>query len=163
MDAFYRIEIAAKTDRGISSDTLDCLLGLSLNQTSCGRHSVIRADWTLTSGDVVVARGSSYDRYCCGGTFSRGVAARQIGSFQSEKGRRYVLEIQILEDGSALVTADPHLNIEEGGNISETGSVVDGLLLWPCGTALIFGVYLLVSAAIRSRKLNDIQIQQKMM
>jgi len=150
MSAFYRIEIAASTVKGIPSDTLDCLLGAAISPVSCAQHFVIRADWAVTSNGKVVAQGSSYDQYCCGNFFSKGVAARQIGSFHSEAGRRYVLQVRILEDGSALAVADPHLTIEEGGDVAETGSWVEGLLLLPCGTAVLFGLYLILSSLIHA-------------
>jgi hypothetical protein len=155
MSALYRIEIAARTDKGIPPQTLDCLLGGEINPAaSCAQQFVIRANWDITSQGRAVARGSSYDKYCCGNFFSKGLNARQIGSFHSKNGQRYVLDLQILKDGSALSGSDPHLVVEEGGDVSETGSVVEGFLLWPCGVALIFGTYLLISAAIRSRRSN---------
>ena len=151
MNAFYRLDIAARTNKGIPSDTLDCLLGGALDPKSCAQHFVIRADWILMSDGKTVAKGSSYDEYCCGNSYSNGVAARVIGSFHLEKRRRYSLGVQILEDGSALAAAEPHLMLEESGDVAETGSWVEWLLLLPCGTLIIFGLILIVLVSVRGK------------
>jgi len=159
MNAFYRIEIEAKTQAGIQSDTVECLLGAAFKESECARKSVLRAAWVLTNEGKIVEQGSSDDKYCCLNIFSNGVVAEQIGSFHNERGRRYGFQINFLEDGSALAAADPHLKIEEGGDLAETGSVVEGLLLLPCGTASLFGIYLLVSAVVRHSKSKSKQHQ----
>jgi hypothetical protein len=147
LSALYRIKIEANLNRGIPSDTIDCLLGTSSPQITCPVSSAIRADWVLTSNGRTVTQGATYGDYCCGGGgfYSKGIIGRQIGQLQTEKGRKYQLEVHFVQDGSALAAADPHLTIEEGGDYAETGSVIEGLLLLPCGTAFIAGLYFLGS------------------
>ena len=154
MNAFYRIEIAANSNKGIPFDTLDCLLGGASNPKSCTQRFVIHADWVLMSDGNTVAKGSSYDEYCCGNSYSNGVVARQIGSFHLERRRKYSLRVQILQDGSALAAAEPHLMVEEGGDVAETGSWVQGVLLLPCGTSTIFGMILLILVAVRRKPIR---------
>ena len=152
MNGFYRIKIEAKTQQKIPRDTVDCLLGTALHESSCSQASVIRADWVLTSDGKIVAQGASYEKYCCGSFYSNGRIGREIGSFHGGKGHQYGLDVNFLEDGSALTAADPHLNIEEGGDFSETGGLLLFVLLVPCGVLSIYGLYILASSAIRHRR-----------
>ena len=147
-NAFYVIQIEANTNRGIDFEKLDCLLGTSMKQKECSMPSVIRAHWILSSDNSIVKRGSSYEMYCCGSSYSNYTIGRQIGRFQTKKGVSYRFEITIEEDGSALAPANPTLVVEEGGDFAESGSWIEGLLLLPCGGACLVGIVLLVSSAI---------------
>jgi hypothetical protein len=109
VDALYDIEI--EVQKKIPFDTLNCLLGISINAGSKCQDtpSVVEATWTLFSGDQITARGTSSgsDGAVRGGlSISRG-----LGDFHGDNGRRYILELKFLKDGSRLAVCDPHLKV----------------------------------------------------
>jgi hypothetical protein len=105
----YLIEI--EVDRKIPFDTLNCLLGVEdIHPQSCtNTPSVLEASWVLWSQGVIAAQGSTASYR--GGAWSENTIARQIGSFESEKGQQYTLELIVLADGSRLAVGDPRLKV----------------------------------------------------
>jgi len=148
----YIISIEAK--KRIPFDTLNCLLGVSTDPgnvlgKTCNRPSVVNARWVLTSGGSVVSTGKSDDAPP-GGGWGNETIARTIGRFEGQGGRRYVLDVEFLSDGSALAVTDPHLKVEVTAAYYE--DVMWGSLLrfWPWVILAVLGLVLLVIAAIRS-------------
>jgi hypothetical protein len=113
LNALYIIEI--EVQKKIPFDTLNCLLGLGTSATSSAlqecpeRPSVVRTSWTLTSDGRTVASGSSDDDR--EGDWGNESISRILGSFRSEDGRRYVLDVNVLADGSSLVPGNPRLKV----------------------------------------------------
>jgi hypothetical protein len=64
------------------------------------RLSVVKASWTLTSDGRTVAGGSNDDERS--GAWDNDSISRLLGTFHSANGRRYVLDVDVLEDGSSL-------------------------------------------------------------
>jgi hypothetical protein len=96
---------------------LSCKIGISegpKDPVDCNNEPLIEADWTVSSGGHIVARGSSRDTvkdgYYKGDTFGR-----YIGSFKVNKHKTYVIDMNFTRDGSALAVADPHLLVSSGG------------------------------------------------
>jgi hypothetical protein len=117
LEALYLIEIGAET-KNIPSDTLFCLLGYKVEpryQAMCANTpSVVKGSWTLRSDGKVIASGSTEDESGNGeggAVTDRGIA-RVIGTFASEKNRPYVLDVDVLADGSQLAPGNPHLKVE---------------------------------------------------
>ncbi len=102
MNAPYTIMV--EVQKIIPFDTLNCLLGTSMAPMSTDLRdcpnvpSVVKASWILTSDGRVVAQGSS-DDYRSGAWMNDSIS-RELGHFQSERGRRYVLDVDVLADGS---------------------------------------------------------------
>jgi hypothetical protein len=73
-----------------------------------------------------------------------------LGSFDGEDGMRYVLDVEFLDDGSALAMADPHLKVEV------TAAFYDDALwgqldwFWPWVTVAFLGLVLLIADIARS-------------
>jgi hypothetical protein len=114
LNKLYTIEI--EVEKKIPFDTLNCLLGTSTGPTSSDlkecddKPSVVRASWVLLSDGHVVAQGTTDDQRR--GAWGNNTIARELGDFQSQSGRRYVLDVNVLSDGSALAPGNPHLKIE---------------------------------------------------
>jgi hypothetical protein len=123
----YEIQIEATKAPGMSD--LACLLGIGAEWPARGCHtnSVLRLSWELSSQGKIVSHGSSEQTDGGGGA---GVtdAFRDIGSFQARKNIAYSLEVKVLDDGSRLSAARPHLKICAGGTALETYLVLNGLI-----------------------------------
>ncbi len=112
LEAVYLIEIVADQKK-IPADSLFCLLGYKILDSSCpNTPSVVAASWILSSDGAVVARGSTKDKDSGGGTVMDDGIGREIGSFDSESGRHYVLDVDVLADGSKLATGNPRLQVQ---------------------------------------------------
>jgi hypothetical protein len=117
LEALYLIEIGAEA-KNIPSDTLFCLLGYKVDphhRALCANTpSVVKGSWTLRSDGQIIASGSTEDENGGGeggAVTDRGIA-RVIGTFPSEKNRPYVLDVDVLTDGSQLAPGNPHLKVE---------------------------------------------------
>lgn len=109
----YMVEIAADQNK-IPPDTLFCLLGYTQLDSQCpNTPSVVEASWVLSSDGAVVASGSSKGDDSGGGSVMDDGIARSIGTFHGENGRRYVLDVDILADGSKLASGNPRLQVQE--------------------------------------------------
>jgi hypothetical protein len=110
LHAVYLIEISAENDK-FPKDTLHCLLGYKFLDSDCAETpSVVKASWVLSSGGQMIAQGSSDGPG--GGAVMKDTIARVIGTFDSEEGCPYVLNVNILGDGSKLAPGHPHLKVE---------------------------------------------------
>ncbi|NLV43623.1 MAG: hypothetical protein GXY07_03885 [Candidatus Hydrogenedentes bacterium] len=104
MEGQYEIVLAV--ERNLPRDDLDDLLGGQPTLNSPG--SVVDLKWTLTSGNSIVASGSSRNEK--GGGWGQYVY-RTIGRFDGLPQTPYVLEVNILRDGSALAPANPRIAV----------------------------------------------------
>jgi hypothetical protein len=152
LNAPYTIEI--EVQKTIPFDALNCLLGMALTSTELkecrDRPSVVNASWILTSGGKAVARGSSNDYRS--GSWMNDSIARELGHFQSESGRRYVLEVDVLADGSALASGNPRLKVEAYPGYYETTMYQNLFILLATGALVLVGVVLLAISLIRKRR-----------
>ena len=80
--------------------------------------------------------------------YSTGEAFRTIGLFRGEKGRRYVLDIDVLADGSRLAVANPHLSVSAFDTTYESALVLSGVLRFVCATIGLLGVLLLATSIL---------------
>jgi hypothetical protein len=102
LDAIYLIEIAADQKK-IPPDTLFCLLGYTQYDSQCpNTPSVVEASWVLSSDGQILANGSTTGSRSAGGSVEADGIGRAIGSFDGEDSRRYVLDVNVLADGSKL-------------------------------------------------------------
>lgn len=144
----YLIEVVV--GRESDSEGVPCLIGFF----ECpGNPSVLSIAWSLSERGRVVASGSSdVDHAAFGGGTTMG---RELGGFQADKGR-YVLNLDVLRDGSRLNAGAPHLVIVEAGSAgadadSQRTSAFFVLLLFaPLGICLI-----LRSAILRRQEALD--------
>lgn len=112
----YRIDL--EVERNLPLDDLECLLDFPRAQNNRSPEPVIDIEWTLKSGNSVVASGSSRNEK--GGGWGQ-CLSRTIGRFDGVPQTPYVLETNILRDGSALAPAKPRivLNLHKDDLIRE--------------------------------------------
>ncbi len=157
-NAIYRIEI--EVQKAIPFDTLNCLLGTAIAATSTelqecrDRPSVVKALWVLSSDGQTVARGSTDDYRS--GAWSNDSISRLLGTFRSQSGRPYVLDLDVLADGSALGAGNPHLKVEVSPTVYETEIVESAILFFSMMVAVLIGVILLLVSFFRNRRTRNI-------
>lgn len=153
LNAPYTIGIEVK--KTIPFDTLNCLLGTAMphsSSTALGecpdRPSVVKASWILTSDGQTVARGSSDDHRT--GAWMNESIARHLGSFQGQSGRRYVLDLNVLTDGSSLDRGNPRLIVE--AVLDDVAySITSGIILLGTAALALVGIILMIVSWRRNR------------
>ena len=120
------IEVQPKSD----NKEIRCLLG-SRDEECNSTPSVLKVRWSLSDAGKSVAQSSNdIDQGRFG--WCRTIC-RELGSFFSAGSDHYVLDMDVLEDGSRLNAANPYLRIEErsglNGLFSEYGHWT-GVVLW---------------------------------
>jgi hypothetical protein len=152
----YLIEI--EVQKKIPFDTLNCLLGLGMSETSSALHectdrpSVVRASWRLTSIGQTIASGSADDERL--GGWGNESISRELGRFQSQSGRRYVLDVDVLADGSALAPGNPRLKVEVHPAIYEDDAVSSAIVLLLVGMLTLIGIILLSISFVQNRRVK---------
>lgn len=89
-------------------------MGIRDATLNCRSKPLIKMRWELWSDDELVSSGSSDDHYS--GGYQKGVFMRDIGAFQCSAGKKYLLVLDILQNGSMLEAAKPYLTVR----VSET-------------------------------------------
>jgi hypothetical protein len=154
INAPYTIEV--EVQKNIPFDTLNCLLGMTMAPRSTDLQecpdspSVVKASWVLTSNGQVVAQGSS-DDYRSGAWMNDSIS-RELGHFQSQSGRRYVLDVDVLADGSSLAPGNPRLKVEVHPEVYEGNIVWSYILFLAMGAVVLVGAIFLVVSFIKDRR-----------
>ncbi len=153
-DGPYTIEV--EVQKKIPFDTLNCLLGMSMATTSTaiqdcpGQPSVVKASWVLTSSGQVVASGSSDDYRS--GAWANDTISRELGHFQGHSGRRYVLDVEVLSDGTSLASGNPRVKVEIHPEVYEGDMVWSAMLFLGTVVLVLIGAILLAVSFVRSRR-----------
>jgi hypothetical protein len=138
MASAYPIGIAVDCPSNDDYETVQKMLGTGLYDASA---SVVGISWKLSSAGRTVEAGNS-DR-ASGGMYPW--TARNLGSFSVNKGK-YVLDLDVVQDGSRLNHCAPRLVVTENGDEREKNNARFGR-----GVPLVFlapvGIVLLVRAA----------------
>jgi hypothetical protein len=95
---------------------------------------------------VVIATGSSRDRRA--GTYSD-TSSKIIGQFEAEKGRRYTVLLDVLEDASELDRTNPRLVIETFPGYWEGTIILWQLMAYAGVVAVGAGLLLLLFVVVR--------------
>jgi hypothetical protein len=157
LSALFNIEI--EVQKSIPFDRLNCLLGMDLlGPRSSARPlgecpdqpSVVKASWVLTSDGITVASGSTDDGPRLG-SWRNDSITRQLGAFQSQSGRRYVVDVDVLADGSALRQGNPQLKVEVDSEYTKAFMVGNFLVFLGMGIIVLIGSAMLFISS-RGRK-----------
>jgi hypothetical protein len=155
MNAPYTIQVEVQKEK-IPFDTLNCLLGMSMALTSTelqdcpDRPSVVKASWVITSDGHTVAQGSS-DDYRSGAWMNDSIS-RELGRFQSRSGGRYVLDVDVLADGSSLAPGNPRLKVQVDSMVTEGYAVWGFILFLATGALVLTGAIFLFVSFLRNRR-----------
>lgn len=141
----YEISIEAK--KQIPFDTLNCLLGMSTPSERCDQQPVVKANWTVTSDGTVIAKGTSEAE--TGGAWANDTIAKQIGSFEGKRNRRYSLDVDFTVDGSVLRATDPQLVVQITSDFYEGAIFIGYFLFLGCSAVAVFGLLLLAASGAR--------------
>lgn len=153
-NALYDIEI--EVEKKIPFETLNCLLGTTMATRSTDlvecpdKPSVVKISWVLMSNGETVARGST-DEYRSGAWRNDSIS-RELGTFTSESGRYYLLDVDVLADGSSLAPGNPHLKVEVSPAVYEDEAVGGAILFLLCIVLVLMGVVLLLVWFFRNRR-----------
>jgi hypothetical protein len=110
---------------------------------------VVKASWTLTSDGRTVASGSSdEDR---SGDWGNDSISRILGSFHSENGRRFVLDVDVLADGSSLALGNPRLKVRVHPMFYEDVMVGGAVMSLTALVLVLIGGILLVISFVKNR------------
>jgi hypothetical protein len=150
--------IMINVQKTIPFETLNCLLGTASARASTDigdcpdRPSVVKASWVLTSDGQTVARGSS-EEYRSGAWMNDSIS-RELGDFQGQRGRRYVLDVDVLTDGSALAPGNPRLKVEVHPMVYEGHAVLSVFFFLATGVLELTGIALLFVASRKKPREN---------
>jgi biopolymer transport protein ExbD len=153
LQATYLVYV--QVDRKEDYQGTSCLLGI---ENCKDKPDVVKVAWTLLDDGRVMAQGqSSADHGKIGwGEF----VGRNLGNFYVNGGRHYVLQVDVLADGSRLKSADPHLVVENASNYSPYGEywqdeAYGDYAFWPILLILPVGMTLLL------RSISDLLAERR--
>jgi hypothetical protein len=104
----------------------------------------------LTSEGQTVAEGSS-DDYRSGAWMNDSIS-RGLGRFQSRSGGRYVLDVDVLADGSSLAPGNPRLKVQVDSMVTEGHAVWGFILFLTTGLLVLTGAVFLFVSFLRNRR-----------
>jgi biopolymer transport protein ExbD len=134
----YRIWI--EVERKFDYEGVPCLLGLAFSECE-NKPSVVKAEWSVSDGAKEVANGNSEGRGGQGGDVTMG---RNLGQFAAGESRHYLLNVDVLEDGSRLDAGHPRLKVQADSSPYReyesdwTNLVLLALVLASAGAAILF-------------------------
>jgi hypothetical protein len=148
----YTIRIEA--ERKLPHETLQCLLGIRdyVPEEQCKNIApALNITWTLLQDGQTIKTGSSAT--AVGGAYGNYTVANQLAWFDGKRGHHYVLDMDVLADGSALSVAKPKLRIGVDESVYE-GFIFMELLVfvWAIVGCLVGGAVLLGFSLSARRK-----------
>lgn len=140
-------EITVETKKRIPFDTLNCLLGMSMEPEKCTVPPVLKASCSVTSKGVVIAKGNSDTER--GGGWANDTIEKGICSFEGKRNRRYAVDLDFTVDGSALRPTDPYLVVAITSDFVEGSMWISFILLIACSAVALIGAVLLGVSGLR--------------
>jgi hypothetical protein len=138
--------IRLDVDPEVPARTMDAVLGigdLTSGKTEGGPG--FKLSWVMRSDGKDVLHGISDGR---GEGFWGSRRGRVLGSFHAEKGKRYRLDVDVLEDGSQLEPYHPHLRVSVDLFTLDGYAMATGISEVAALAVVGFGTALLISAMI---------------
>jgi hypothetical protein len=138
--------IQLDVDRGVPKNLMDTVLGTGdLASREPVEARGFRLAWTLSSDGTVLKREIS-DGHNQGYWGSR--TGRLLGYFRAEKGKRYRVDVDVLEDGSQLAAYHSRLKVAVDLFTLDGYAIGEGLMEVAFLTVVGLGAALLVAALI---------------
>lgn len=154
-----RIEV----ERKLPFDTLQCLLGVgaqeALPEGQCKNiPTALNASWTVTENGQIIKAGASAT--ADGGVYANDSIANELGWFEGKRGHHYVLDMNILQDGSALAVTNPKLRVGIDEAVYEDSVFADLLVFGWAVLTCVIGASLLVFSVVRGRMKRSLTNRQ---
>ena len=114
-DTDYTIKIRVK--RGLPLGQLECMMGVREmgGHDHCAMYhwdTVLEVEWTVWDGENVVAQGTTHDKDSDLGGVSDDTLDRNLGTFDGEANKKYVVEVRFTKDGTPLSEFKPRLIVQ---------------------------------------------------
>jgi hypothetical protein len=104
-------DIILQVEKPLPFERMVCMMGVGSffhDPKNCNNNDpLIRANWTVWDGEHIVDQGSIPNRDAS--AFEDKHIYKLLGSFASEGGKKFVVEVRFTKDGSPLNIANPHL------------------------------------------------------
>lgn len=139
---YYVVQVYVS--RAFDDQGLPCLIGFDQCE---GKPSVLRVSWSLSDRTRSLATGSSDAHGAFGGTDTMG---RSLGGFYAPRGR-YVLDVDVSEDGSRLSGGSPRLMITGWGDEFAIADDQASRAFLHCLFLVVAGYFLIIRSALMSR------------
>jgi hypothetical protein len=111
-------DIMVQVEKPLPFLQMQCMMGVTaglVDSKDCGSNDpLLRADWTVWDGEHIVDQGSIPNRCAC--KFEDKHMYKFLGSFGSERGKKYMVEVKFNKDGTPLNVANPHLIVIQHRN-----------------------------------------------
>jgi hypothetical protein len=112
VSGWYDIMVQIAKPRSIQGmEKIDCMMGVTagpLDSKGCsGDDPLLRANWTVWDGGKMVDHGSSTTYGDA--KWENKYIYKFLGDFVGEVGKKYVVEVKFIKDGTPLNLANPHL------------------------------------------------------
>jgi len=143
VESTYSIGIAVAQNRDY--EEVRCLLGIDQCQ---GNPSALRASWSVSTAGRVTVRGISDTEP--GEFWAAEGPGRVLGTFHANGGR-YIVDLNVLQDGSRLNAHAPYLVIFESGGERGRAYAAEGLAFVALLLSLPLGISVLIRAGIVRR------------
>jgi len=150
-----RIEV----ERKLPHRTIQCLMGIRdyVPEGECKNITpVLNFTWTLAQDGRTLESGSSAS--ATGGAYTTDTVADQFAWFEGKRGHSYILDMDILEDGSALSVANPKLRVGVDESYYEDFIFLDLVTLGWAVLGCVIGVATLVVSFVVERKRKRVAI-----
>jgi hypothetical protein len=146
----YTIRIEA--ERKLPHETLQCLLGIRdyVPEGQCKNIAPgLNITWTLLQDGQTIKTGSSAT--AVGGAYTNDTVANELDGFDGKRGHHYVLDMDVLADGSALSVTRPKLRVGVDESVYEGFIFMEFLVLAWGVLGCLVGSLVLVGAVFTAR------------
>ena len=108
--------ILMQFEKSLPFQQLQCMIGATsggLDSADCTSDALLRTNWTVYSDERIVSQGASTTTGH--GGFAAKYMVKFLGSFSTQPGHTYVVEVTFTEDETPLNVTNPHLVIVKQG------------------------------------------------
>jgi hypothetical protein len=102
--------IMIQVEKRLPFQEVNCMMGTTqgpLDKAKCSKEAVLLSNWTVWDGDNIVEQGAN--RTEDQAMFEDRYIYKFLGTFMAEAGKKYVVEVKFLRDGTALNVTNAHL------------------------------------------------------
>jgi len=143
-----RFELQLSVNRQVPRVLLDKVLGIGDVNSSTDELSGFKMTWVVSSNGNVLESGTSDGGKGQEAYWSSRVG-RHFGRFHAEKGKKYRLDLDVLEDGSGLDPYDPRLQVRVDMFVLDGYWIGDGIMQLIAFATAVLGFVVLLFAFLK--------------